>query len=234
MNNATCAYFDEQVKEVIGNLGKVSKAIDPKVLLDTKQSVALVVDFATPILTELATAEGKAASESVTGVGVDVMANEAYANAVNQSIELLGTKYTETTLEDLKTTIEQSLKEGDSIAELTEKVRTYYDSAKQSRAPMLARTESFRISNSATKEAWKQTGVVKTMKWFTSPHDNVCSFCQSLAGKEIPIDQNFFNQGDTVEDGNGGTMTLDYADVGAPPLHPNCGCYLQPGVVSVD
>ena len=234
LNNAACAYFDEQVKEVVSNLHKVTKAVDPKVLLDTKQSVQLVIDFATPILHELATTQGKAASESVTGVGIDVMANESYANAVNQSIALLGTKYTETTLDDLKTTIEGSLKEGDSIAELTEKVRQYYDDAKQSRAPMLARTESFRISNSATKEAWKQTGVVKTVKWFTSPHDNVCEFCQELSGKEIPIDQNFFNQGDSMTGANGGTMTFDYDDVGSPPAHPNCGCYLQPAQISVD
>jgi HK97 family phage portal protein len=220
-------YLDDQENEVVGNLAKVLKAVDPKVLFDTKQSVQLVIDFATPILTELATLQGKEASTAINGVGVDVMENPEYQQAVERSIELLGNKYTETSLDDLKTTIESSLKEGDGILELTKKVRTYYDAAKQNRAPMLARTESFRISNSATKQAWKQVGVQK-MKWFTSPLDNVCAFCQELNGKEIGIDTNFFNQGDTYTLDTGESMQIDYDDVGSPPLHPNCGCYLQP------
>ena len=234
LEEAAADYLGRQCKEVIGNLSNIMKAIDPTKLIDVPKSVQLVIDFSTPILTKLATDEGMVASEAVSGVGIDVMQNETYANAVDQSINLLGQKYTDTSLADVKTTIEASLKAGDSIDQLTEKVRQYYSEAQQTRAAMLARTESFRISNSATKEAWRQTGVVKAMKWFTSPLDNVCEFCQALNGKEIPIDGTFFSKGDVATGANGGSMNLDYDEVGAPPLHPNCGCYLQPSQISVD
>ena len=231
---ATVLYHEKQLKTVLENLHKVAKDINPKLLFDQKASVQAIIDLATPILVKLATEEGKEASASITGVGIDVMEIPEYKAAVTRSIDLLGQKYTETTLDDLKATIETSLKNGDSLIDLEAQVRKYYSEANQNRAPMLARTESFRISNSATKEAWKKTGVVKTMKWYTSPLDNVCEFCAALNGKEIPIDQNFFDLGDTAEGENGGQMQLNYDDVVAPPLHPNCGCYLQPGQVSVE
>lgn len=224
---AAINYLAMQCKEVIGNLSNVIKAIDPTRLMDVKKSVQLVIDFATPILKELATAEGKVAAESVGGMGVDVLEDPQYAAAVDRSIQLLGEKYTETSLDDLKETIEASLKAGDSITELTEDVRQYYDAAKQNRAPMLARTESFRIANSANKQAWKANGV-KQMEWVVSPLDNVCDFCQELNGKVMGIDDNWFNQGDTYTTESGKSMSIDYDDVGAPPLHVNCGCQLKP------
>ena len=225
-------YLADQCGEVCGNLGTVKKTIDATKLFDTSKSVELVIEFATPILKELAKQESLIQSEAVGGTAYNVMENPEYVDALNHSIDLLANKYTDTSVNDLKETIEGALNDGDSMLQIEEKVRKYYDEAKQSRAPMLARTETFRISNSATKAAWKQVGV-KELKWFTSPHDNVCEFCQEMSGKTIGIDDNWFNKGDTFEVDSGATMSIDYDDVGAPPLHPNCGCYIQPVSVNV-
>lgn len=233
LEDGTVKFNNKQREEVLANLSKVMKAVDPTVLFDAKKWTSVMIDMATPILTDLAKAEGLNAAELITGAGIDVTQNATYMNALNGAIALLGQKYQETTLGDLKTTIEGELAKGSSIQQVTEAVRSYYSDANQYRAPMLAKTETFRISNSATKEAWKETGVVKSMKWFTSQHDNVCEFCQAMDGKSIPIDDNFFDQGDTFTVGDS-TMSIDYSDVGGPPLHPNCGCYLQPDEVTVD
>ena len=48
---------------------------------------------------------------------------------------------------------------------------------------MVAKTESFRTANDALKTAWKQSGVVKTVRWYTSELANVCGFCQAMDGK---------------------------------------------------
>lgn len=233
LEKITIKFHGEQQKTVIENLTKIAKAVDPTDIFDIKDWTAILVDLTTPTLTALAKSEGEKAAEAITGVGIDVTANPTYASALGEAINLLGQKYNQTTLDDLKETIEENLAKGGSIADLETAVRGYYSEANQYRAPMLARTETFRVANSATKAAWQQTGVVKSMKWYTSQHDNVCPFCQSMDGKIVGINDNFFSKGDTLTVGDQ-SMSLDYDDVGAPPLHPNCGCYLQPEDVSVD
>jgi len=74
------------------------------------------------------------------------------------------------------------------------------------------------------------------VRWYTSALSNVCTYCQAMDGKTITIEQNFFNAGDTFtagEDGNEKTMTFDYGDVGAPPLHVLCACFIRPDSVSI-
>jgi hypothetical protein len=98
---------------------------------------------------------------------------------------------------------------------------------------MIAKTESFRAANFANKEAWKQSGVVKTLKWYTAEDGSVCQFCSALDDTVIGIDDNFYDEGSTIAGKEGGTMRANYGDVGAPPLHPDCRCYVRPEDISV-
>ena len=62
-------------------------------------------------------------------------------------------------------------------------------------------------------------------------------WADKIHGKTIPIDGVFFKNGDSLTAGQGDdaqTMSLDYGDVGAPPLHPNCFCFLRPEQISID
>ena len=68
-------------------------------------------------------------------------------------------------------------------------------------------------------------------EWLVTKDDRTCWACWPMQGKIVDLDKNFFNQGDSVTFGDGDskiTMKLDYEDVGAPPLHPNCRCVLVP------
>ena len=86
-----------------------------------------------------------------------------------------------------------------------------------------------------TKEAWKQTGVVKTIKWYTAEDSEVCEYCDAEDGTEIDINENFYNEGDQIDGGEDmPSVTADYGDVGGPPLHPNCRCYLRPEVIDTN
>jgi len=52
----------------------------------------------------------------------------------------------------------------------------------------------------------------------------------------ISIDQNFFDEAETLSVGEGDdaqTMTMGYGDVGAPPLHTNYRCFARPEDVSL-
>ena len=81
-----------------------------------------------------------------------------------------------------------------------------------------------------TKEAWKQTGVVKTIKWYTAEDAEVCDSCEAEDGAEVGIDENFYDEGDEIDGGS----TADYGEVGGPPLHPNCRCYIRPEIIDTN
>lgn len=44
------------------------------------------------------------------------------------------------------------------------------------RAALIAKTESFRAANGANKEAWKASGVVQTIRWYSAEDSKVCQF----------------------------------------------------------
>ena len=142
----------------------------------------------------------------------------------------------DTTLEQLKAKLGEKLTQsgGTNLTELKETVDGVYSFADERRAGLIAKTESFRAANWANKTAWKESGVVKTVKWYTAEDDKVCEFCQEQDGKEISIDDNFYDSGDTINGANGGELTADYGDIGAPPLHPDCRCYIRPEEIDIN
>ena len=89
------------------------------------------------------------------------------------------------------------------------------------------RTETVRASNQASVASWKQSGVVKAKEWWTAQDERVSPFDRTLHGKTISLEKDFFKQGDTFEV-DGQTLKIDYTDIPAPPLHPNCRCTLLP------
>lgn len=228
-----------QKKEVLKNLPNAInglKAVSKEDLFDRQTFVGALVDLAEPLLIDLYGKEGAAAAELI-GAGEFEILTPEVRRAIRDSVELMSEKYNDTTLSDLAAKLEQGLSRGASLDELKDLVSGVYEFSDLTRAEVVAETETFRIANDATKQAWKQTGVVKTLKWYTAEDERVCPFCAPQQGKVISIDEDFFSKGDTVEgtDENGRkvSMDLDYSDVGAPPLHVSCRCYIRPEDISI-
>jgi uncharacterized protein with gpF-like domain len=142
--------------------------------------------------------------------------------------------YNETTLDQLKQVIGEKLAQpgGTNLKEITDAVEGVYSFADERRAGLIAKTESFRAANLANKDAWKASGVVESVKWYTAEDERVCEFCDALDGTEVGIDDSFFDAGDTIIGTSGKSRTADYGDIEAPPLHPDCRCYLRPEDIS--
>jgi len=89
----------------------------------------------------------------------------------------------------------------------------------------IARTEDSRAQHAGYDEQMKRAGARERV-WMANP--GACEFCAALNGKVVGIDQPFFPVGSTFqvdrEDGSQASMSLDYADVEYPPLHPSCVC----------
>jgi len=69
--------------------------------------------------------------------------------------------------------------------------------------------------------------VVEGKEWLVAFDERTCEFCMSVKG-EYNLDQEFFEKGDTVTGTEGGKLPVNFSNVEAPPLHPNCRCTIIP------
>ena len=240
LRDAIRSYNGKQKIEVLSKLENIiksfnakTKAIDPTQLLDQEYAVAGIVDLATPILSDLYSKEGKEAAALLGITDLDPLTPEA-RKALEKAIKLLADSYTDETLSLLKAKLSQGISEGLGISELTNLVSDIYEFNDMVRAQRVAQTETFRIANEATKEAWKQTGVVKTIKWYTATDERVCPTCGAQHNKVISIDDDFYKKGDEVTGTDGSKITINYSNIGAPPLHVSCRCYTRPEEIAIE
>jgi SPP1 gp7 family putative phage head morphogenesis protein len=208
-----------------------TKAIDPSKLFDLDKWISITTNAMSPILVNLFKEEGKNAAGAIGLPSLNPF-SETAAAALHASIAKLSNSYQTTVRNLLEKKLNEGLAKGDSIADLSKAVEEVYEGADAYSAERLAKTEAFRTSNMALRETWKQSGVVKTMRWYTSEKANVCPFCQQMDGKIVAIDSNFLDEGQELVVGDK-TMTADYGDVSTPPLHPNCSCFVRPEDVSI-
>lgn len=228
----------KQEKKVIEKLNKEFKDIKSVKaagdLFDKEEEIAIMIDGVEPILRELLEKEGNEALKLL-GVERTFDSNlDRVMEGLKRTLNLMAESYNDTTLELLKKKIKEGLEAGEGIEGLAERVKQVYEFSDEVRAETLARTEAFRVANSATKEAWRQSGVVKSLKWYTAADERVCEFCAPMNGKVVGIDENWFDKGDIVEGTNGEKLSIDYDDVDTPPLHANCRCYIRPEEISID
>ena len=99
----------------------------------------------------------------------------------------------------------------------------------KARAELIARTEISTLRGEARLNAWEQSVLVTGKKWAIS--GNPCSFCEALYNllggddqKPTPLRKNFLSLGDKLYDKSGKIMKIDYRNISAAPLHPNCRC----------
>jgi SPP1 gp7 family putative phage head morphogenesis protein len=76
----------------------------------------------------------------------------------------------------------------------------------ETRASMIAATETTRIYAEGNSEAWESTGVVTSWQWMTAQDDVVCEICGGLDGEIFGIEDHDAR----------------------PPAHVNCRCWEQP------
>ncbi len=82
---------------------------------------------------------------------------------------------------------------------------------------------SFRKANEETRKVWKESGVVKTLKWYTAGDELDCGLCKRMNGVVVGIDKLF------------PIKTAEGKDVYVPQdLHEDCRCYLRPEEISAE
>ena len=224
-------FNNQQERDVVLRLQHIVKAVSKSELFDMDAEIGVLVDFVSPLLKGLLT-EQAIAEYLAQGFDGQFDTNaEIVARIVDLAAKRMATSYNDTTAELLKKALNDGIAAGEGIADLTRRVREIYAFSDAVRAKAVARTETFYVANEASREAYRQSGVVKSLRWYTEP--GACEFCRPMNGKVVGITETFFKKGDTVTGEDGGTMTTDYRAVDVPPLHTNCRCFVRPETIEV-
>lgn len=226
---------EKQKKEVLNHLPeaiKTVKALDVSKLFDMDKWINLTVSALKGVAVEIFGKEALRALQLIDQPGFDVVNTPEAQKALEHALELLGRSYNQTTIDMLEAKLTEGLAEGMGTQELGTLITDIYDWKNQAAAERVAITETRRIVSMSNTIAWKQSKVVKELRWITSGRDNVCEFCQQMDDTVISIDEKFLEHGEEFEGADGGTMTADYSAVGGPPLHPNCHCNVRPIVTT--
>jgi HK97 family phage portal protein len=174
--------------------------------------------------------DGAAAGLAKIGLATDdplsVVPERAIDFLRGYNLRLAG-RVTQTTVDEIKAAIGESLAEGETIVQRTDRVRTLLGDSASTRAERIARTESVRAYSHGNIEAWKGAGV-KRKRWVLST--NPCELCQAMAAKfnqPVPVGEPFLRRGESIGLPDGSRVTIDYDDLDGPPAHPNCNCDLD-------
>ena len=237
--------FEKQRAEILGNastkslksygISKVTKA-DKKdylaaLLVWAAYDTAMAAVIA-PIIYALIVETGKTAMGDLNfdpsmfnGTTASVLAY--YQDRANK----IATDVDAETEKQLRATLGQGIDNNESDEELQARIEIVMGAALTYRADRIARTEVARAQGFADIQAWRQSGVVTGQQYYCIIDERTCIFCLSMDGKIISLDENYFNQGDSLTV-DGKTMNFSYDDVETPPLHISCRCQSLPITLS--
>ena len=222
----------KQKNEVLRNLKQAVKAVTKADLFDEAVEITAVIDFATPLLKELSKDQINSEWAKQAFEGDPDVQPERMITSIDRSTKKMAKSYNATTLDLLTKKINAGIVNGDSLIEITKSIEQIYEFNDSVRAKMVARSETFNVANESSKEAYKQSGVVETVRWFTAEDEKVCQWCGPLDGKIFGVDEKLFKKGSQYEGSDGGVMKLDYRSIAHPPLHPSCRCFIQPETIN--
>lgn len=144
----------------------------------------------------------------------DAIGPDELARQVRSFIGL--TEQQSTAVSNLRDTL---IGDGKTLGQVEEQTIAYATRLRDSRAEMIARTETIRAAATGQREAWSQeveqglvSGEEFEREWIADP--DACDDCLEMDGKRAPVDGAY----DSGDDG--------------PPLHPNCRC--AEGLVPID
>lgn len=193
--------FEEQEAEVLGNLGKDGDFNEAQAIEKfSKAFKPLIADVYVTHYRD--TLEGvRPQSPHTEAIKQEFLDSEALDWIANRSLSL-ATMVNGTTKEELRKALAEGFREGESIPQLTKRIKDYYRDGYERRAPIVARTEVITASNKGAEKAYRDLGV-KKVEWYTALDERTCLDCEPLHGNIYPIDEG-----------------------PRPALHPNCRCII--------
>ena len=233
--------FNEQQRDLIienvkddvekKNMTGLKLKIQRSEVIDYKEQVEILIDMTTPLYAAITAQEGDAAAALI-GSFFDPK-TEAVSQAVKTTARLLAQEYNKETSKLVAEQVNAGIEAGESYDQISQRLKDTFEYMDEQRAELVSQTEVVRMSNLSNKIAYEQSGVVKTIKWYTATDERVCEYCGGMHDKSIDVKDVFFKKGDTFKGTEGGVIDLGYSDTDAPPLHPRCRCIIRPDEIDL-
>jgi len=151
----------------------------------------------------LATVEawGKRALEKIGASPKFDLLNPLFAPFVAEQSTTKITGYvSDTTREELRASLEEGVRAGESIRDLRDRVEDVFDAADQVRASAIARTEVVGAANWATSQAHKVSGVVSKRAWVATRDGRTRETHAAMDGQEVGINDKFTSPSGSTAD----------------------------------
>lgn len=223
----------KQKKEVLENWSSINASAEPLIvkatnsrLLDLDKAIKDFQKVLFPVELSLADEQGNLALDFAGDDESDFELTPHVQKKIRDALEKMSYNFNEETLTNLTDVIAQDIGQGLSTEAIAKDIAHVYNDVSGYRAERLARTETLRASNQATKLAYEQTGFVTSLQWYANP--GACPLCEEMAGEEVGFEENFADLGDTITGADGSSLDINYSNVDTPPLHPNCECTILP------
>lgn len=164
----------------------------------------------------------------------DFTLNKSIKKYIKKIAQKVSDSHIETIANDIFKTAQEAALKGLSQEQIIAEIKHKYSSQLvESRAKVIARTETNRAFTRAQFEADQQfidqNGLThRAFKQWHTRSDNPCPFCQSLEDEgPQPFDDAFRNIGDDIIVGKGDdkkVLRVDFETLEAGNAHPNCSC----------
>lgn len=209
------SFFKEQEKRVFKAMPANQKAM-PKKITDPEFWAGEADEFTDtilPLINKVVGKEGKRVTEKLAHKLDRVLAQyEIEDTPIEDMIRNAADEINDTTFKRLVSAYDVGELEGESISEIGKRMRKVFEDAVVNRAKTIARTETVRAATEAHIQAYRQSGVVEKVQWWTAADERRCSACASMHGKSVKLGKMFSN------------------GLEGPPLHPSCRCVTIPMV----
>jgi HK97 family phage portal protein len=191
-----------------------------------------LIDAALPNIREMFT-RGYSAGNAKIGkrpsLGAFAVENPDAVQFMQGEANRLASSVTRTYSQAVADTVAKGIADGLSIPQIADDLQATMPELNDYRATMIARTETARAYTNGNVAAWEKSGDVAGKEWLLAV--DACEFCKAIAAKfntNVGLTDNFLPKGVLLQGVDGGLMSIDYTEIFAPPLHPNCRCDVAP------
>lgn len=176
--------------------------------------------------------DGARQAEAISGIpaetAVRAFTSKAAEAAMSNNLRLAGS-VSQTTTDAIKRAIADGIERGDSRAQMSAAVREQLIAEAPTRATLIVRTEAQRAQNYGKMAAWAEAGVWGTRIKLAPGACAVCVAFVEAFGYERKLGEPYAAKGASFSvPGREKPVVLDYEEVHAPPIHPQCRCYIDP------
>jgi len=220
---------DEKMRKMVIKNMRSKKSLVTKADMNNLFSEKLAVDEMEKdlekLLVEIAVAEGIKEMALIPAINQYNPKSESLIKEVKRVLRLHSVSYTDTTAKQLTKKLTKAGAEGLTTYEMETVASGVFK--QDFRHKRIGQNLTYAIANKGSLDAYRQSGVVTTKVWRTAEDEKVCGLCGPMNGKEIPLNENFFDAGTSVTVGKETWKFLDHVEAGF--AHPHCRCKITAG-----